>query len=950
MTEAGEESERVGDRALFVGRSEELTLLTRFRAAAAEGTPSLVVVEGDAGVGKTALAQQALAPGPDGLIAVWARCDRVEQDWPYAVLDQWLRRLPRGTDGLHELSALTRRGAPPLAVGQELLGVLAAVSDAAPLGLVVDDVPWADEQSLATLGFVLRRLWSERLLVVVTARSSPVVEGSAGETGADDSGNALEWRALARSATNSERILLRGLSAAEAGELARARTGTALNDASAARLLERTGGNPLHLRTLLGQVTARELQDMTGSLPIPASLEVAINHQLNALPADSLRLVEALAVLETQVPLPLAGRLAGLSDPATALGPALWAGLVAWDADEPTTPVRLQHALQRDAIYQSLAPPVRRELHKAAAGLVGEDAAWAHRVAAADYRDAVLADGLATEADRQIQAGRVNRAATLLLWAADLAPTRLDHEEHLIAAVTALLSGFAYTRARVHRDAVAGCAPSPLRDAVLGHLAMNDGDLGSAERYLARALSVEHDATVAVLAGTWLGMVYLWQADGPRAASVLRRTLADCDPVHAHRVRGMLSFAVGFSDGPRAGLHVIEEAGLPAGAADVSSGDTLLLRFRGTLRVLAGELQEGIDDLTSFIARSRASTQTFPGHIIEYYILSFAQYLTGRLDDAAINADQALLIADAEGQTLGFAPAHAAAATVSAQQGNWPKAQAASAACEQWAAVYPSQLTFFPPLARAVRAQAQGDHAAVVSTLMEFDDEDGLQSAYSLLWLPLLVEALTATDRPGRPSPEEVLAATTATRRFADLASKAPALTLTAEWLRGRLAAARGDTGTALTHYRAGLNDPSRATGEIALHRAFLRRDLARLLITLDGHEERAEALDHLRHAAGYFTAIGAVPHAQRCNEILPPQGPPSDTERPPDPLTALTEREHATAHLASQGMTNPEIARELFVSPKTVEYHLGKVYTKLGLTSRRELSRLLEPRQPAGS
>ncbi|MER7577985.1 hypothetical protein [Streptomyces sp. NPDC126514] len=113
--------------------------------------------------------------GPDHLVMCRAACDRAEQDFPYGAVDQLLRRLPPGTTGLGELVHALTPTASPFAVGADLLDVLAAVADTAPLAVLVDDVPWADDHSLKALAFVLRRCYAERLLVVLTARTPGTV-------------------------------------------------------------------------------------------------------------------------------------------------------------------------------------------------------------------------------------------------------------------------------------------------------------------------------------------------------------------------------------------------------------------------------------------------------------------------------------------------------------------------------------------------------------------------------------------------------------------------------------------------------------------------------------------------------------------------------------------------------------------------------------------------------
>jgi predicted ATPase len=175
---------------------------------------------------------------------------------------------------------------------------------------------------------------------------------------------------------------------------------------------------------VLADVPPGGLADLGAPLPVPSSLAAVVQCSLSRLPDPSRRLAQALAVLDAQVPLALAGQVAQVEDPALALGPLLEAGLVEWSPAEASSPVRIGHQLQRKAIYNAIAPAHRRDLHISAVDLVDADGAWRHRVAAADHTDPALAEALEAEATRQQQAGQIQRAATLLLWAADLSPTR----------------------------------------------------------------------------------------------------------------------------------------------------------------------------------------------------------------------------------------------------------------------------------------------------------------------------------------------------------------------------------------------------------------------------------------------------------------------------------------------------------------------------------------------
>jgi hypothetical protein len=171
-------------------------------------------------------------------------------------------------------------------------------------------------------------------------------------------------------------------------------------------LWEHTGGHPLYLQSLLADPALARMAAAGMPLPVPTTLSATVTAALDRLPATARGLVEALAVLDTRVPLVLAGQLAGTPDPAAALHPLLDAGLVGWEPGEPSAPVRIGHALQRDAVYQAIPPERRRALHTTAATLVDADSAWAHRVAACDRADPDLADALHAEADRQTTTGR----------------------------------------------------------------------------------------------------------------------------------------------------------------------------------------------------------------------------------------------------------------------------------------------------------------------------------------------------------------------------------------------------------------------------------------------------------------------------------------------------------------------------------------------------------------
>ncbi|MBX9399284.1 LuxR C-terminal-related transcriptional regulator [Streptomyces sp. TRM72054] len=221
----------------------------------------------------------------------------------------------------------------------------------------------------------------------------------------------------------------------------------------------------------------------------------------------------------------------------------------------------------------------------------------------------------------------------------------------------------------------------------------------------------------------------------------------------------------------------------------------------------------------------------------------------------------------------------------------------------------------------------------------------GTRTIYSLLGAPLLVQATTAS--PTLRSSRGLDNAAKAIEVLDDLSQNAPALLSTTHWLHARLATARGHSNQALSHYRQALDTPV-TDDDIPLHRALCHHDLACHLLTHHQAHHRLEATQHLQLAVQRLTALRATPHAQRATagleSLLPTSAAVGGNHDVSDPAAQLTERERSVSHLAARGLTNKEIAHELFVSAKTVEYHLGHVYAKLQLSGRRQLRRVFEP------
>ncbi|WP_037599947.1 ATP-binding protein [Streptacidiphilus rugosus] len=918
----------------FVGRSTELTALAECAVQCAAGVPWLVVVEGEAGIGKTALVRQALTAMQE-FEQWWAGCDAGEKDYRFGVVGQLLHRVPRAE--LQDYSMLQRvvDAASAPEVGSQVLRLLGTLEERRPIVLVVDDIQWIDEESMAVLRFLVRRWWTERILIVVTNRTAPAGTALAREQAAGVTGP----KRLLKGVEHATVLSLDGLGREEVEALARTKGTAELSAQAAERLISFTGGHPLYLQSLFSQASPRALADPRSSLPVPGSLAAVVRQILAGLGEDSRSLVEALAVLNAQVPLGVAAQVAQIPDAAAALGPALALGLLEWWPDIPSTPVRLRHALQRDAVYEAILPTRRRQLHRAAAPMVDVGASWAHRVAAADHADAALADELQAEAQRQAAVGRAARAATLLLWSADLSEQLPVREGRILTAVTQLLQASDYERGFALESAIEQCAPSAARSSVLGRLAFGRGAYAMAEDLLTTAVAQAGragDTKTAALALAWLGGVHVWQNRGADALPPLCQALeiGPPDPQFVGYAEYLWVLASEWVDGAGDTFRGFEarHPNLPADSEAVPLEDSSLLRARSIARGAMGYLRGATEDLVTLTGRQR------DGHVADvratdYFMLASHQYWSGQWEEALISAERALGLAATNGPLSGQAPGQAVAAMVAAGQGRWQAAERhcrASAEAARDSAVFADIV--YPAFATAVLAQARGEREGMFRALQPIHDGPQVGSVFSwrLIWMPLFAE--------GQISVGDVEEAAHTLVRIKEL--DVPSLRVGIRWLEGLVAEGRRDLEAAESCYREGIALPA-ARDDMPLHRAFIEHAYGRLLAESG---RRDVATEHLRAARSRYDALGAVPFSQRLDDMLAAGGSSSTRQGSRGALAELTDRERAVAHLAAQGLTNQEIAKELYVSAKTVEYHLGHVYTKLDLRSRRQLRTVMAP------
>ena len=292
----------------FVGRNGELAVAGEAMAAARDGQPRILVVEGEAGIGKTALLHRCAWMAQDAAV-VWASGDPAERGLDGGLVRQLLAALP-GPAGAEP------GGQDGLSLGAALLAGIGALEEQAPLViLVVDDLHWADRTSAEALLFGLRRLRSDPVLVLLAARP-----GRLDRLGAS-------WTRLLADGDRVRRLRLAGLSPAEVVTLAAANRWD-LTAESGARLQEHTAGNPLCLLALLAELPADAFAGDTAHLPAPAAYAAAVLSRLGRLPAPARDLVRAAAVLGTRAPARVASAMAGLADGTGAADAAVRARLL----------------------------------------------------------------------------------------------------------------------------------------------------------------------------------------------------------------------------------------------------------------------------------------------------------------------------------------------------------------------------------------------------------------------------------------------------------------------------------------------------------------------------------------------------------------------------------------------------------------------------------------------
>jgi DNA-binding CsgD family transcriptional regulator len=900
---------------VLVGRESERAAIAALLDAARRGQGGALVLRGVPGVGKSALLADASA-GASGMTVLHSSGVESESPLAFAALQRLLWPLRARLDNLPAPQRTALRAALGEGEGEgdrfrAFLGTLSLLADAAeasPVLAVVDDAHWLDDASAAALLFAARRLQAEPVALLFAAR--------------DDDAYDFE-------APDLPTLLLGGVTGEAAGALLAASAGHDVDPAVREQLVLSTGGNPLALGELAGELSGDQLAGrapLPSPLPLTGGVERGFLDRCRRLPDPAQRLLLVAAADDTAratVVRAAASRLGAGDD---GLDAAEQAGLVRVDGDALT----LFHPLVRSAVYRAATSAERRAAHRALADVLLDDAdrrAW-HLAAATERPDDTVVHALDAVAERAVARGGHEAAAAAWARAAELTAGGEARGRRLyLAASSSWLGAHPSRAAALARSAAAELTDPLLRARLLtlqGQIEWNTRSLDAGYDFVLQAahtVAGVDDAMaqqLAMLAASLSAfgarsprdvdattLVAAPAADAPprvRAASELLRGFAAAAHQDWSRMAGCFGRAFELTDADPVDDHVLQpNLGI---AALLVCDDARALRLH----------EQQLTD-----AR-RAGALTMVEHALTRG--AQVQLAVGAWGKAAAAAAEALPLAASTGHPGLTALPTAELAVVAALRGDDAAdrhvAEATAIREAHRVGITDVLVTDLVHWARGLRALRQP--AAALHHLEQLHDP-GLRRLAAIDRLETAVRA----DRP-----ELAHAWLSELEDFAT-GTGAPAAVAAAAHGRALLA----DAGDAAQHFERAL----------AAHAGSLRTfDRARTELAYGEHLRRArrrvDARAHLRAALAVFEDLSAAPWAERAAQELRASG---ETARRRDVSTAtdLTSQERQVAALVRQGLSNRDAAAQLFISPRTVDFHLRNVFSKLGVTSRAELAAL---------
>jgi DNA-binding CsgD family transcriptional regulator len=918
---------------MFVGRLPELSLLDRALTDARAGEPQVVLIQGEAGIGKSALVSEFLR-AQAGMPVVTAVGDEAEAFLPYGIVQQLAAGAADVSDAaltsLELLCAGPPADADPLRVGVELLALISFLEGTRAVALVIEDLQWIDPMSARALLFASRRLSAERVFVILTCRPGGMPHLGEG------------WRRFLDGDRRVTRFTLDGLDVIELGMLCRALGRTGFSDRTFRKLREYTGGNPLLARALLAELDDKALNDTDGAFRAPRSFAEVIQLRLAALSSTAREFVAAAAVLGEHNRLVDVSALAGIPFPAAGLGEAERAGILIDQATPSGSRVSFPHVLVRQAVYDHLEGERRREFHLRAAAIIGGEESLGHRTAAAVGADPELAADLDEAAVEAVAAGKLRLAARYLQQAAGVSGRGPKHDERVLSSFELSVRAADVAEAEAARSAVERLAPSARKDAALGQLALLAARLLDARTLLGAAWAA-HDPVADPAAGAeaalGLGMLFGISGSFSESTRWLDRALSSANGTESwyDAARGMRAIPFVLSGEADKALSLFQD--LPERSAMVPTAKTDSLTYRGIVKLWTGDLRAATEDLGLAVNRVRGGVQVrFPCHPLAF--LAEAEFRRGRWDDCQDHAELAVSLARDADRYYDLPTVHAAAAKVPACRGEWAAAVGHVEAAEEAGRTFGGFAEIFAASARSILGFARNDPSEVLlgaSTALGVPEIDYYDEPSAFWWRPLQIWALV---RMGQLADAEVILAGFESRA-ADRGGRLAQIS--AAWLRGQLVMAHGGLDQAEQILRKACHACSR--GSFPFHRGLLHLEYGRCLARL---QHRKAAITAVRASGEVFAILAAHPFADAVGFELAGLGVrPRDGDDPD--LPGLTAQELRVARLVASGLSNREAAAQLYLSPRTVEYHLASVYAKLGVKHRHQLAARIHGRETPG-
>ena len=899
----------------LLDRVGEREVLERLVAGVRAGQSCVLVLRGEAGVGKTALLGH-LSAAADGCRIARAAGVESEMELAFAGLHALcapmlgrLGQLPSPQrDALSTAFGLSA-GPPPdrFLVGLAVLSLLADVAEEQPLVCIVDDAQWLDRVSAQTLAFVARRLLAERVGFVFALRESRderVLEGL-------------------------PELVIEGLTADEAELLLNARIPGPLDERVKARILAETRGNPLALLELPRGLTPAELAGGFGlpdARPLAGRVEHTFLQRVQTLPRDT----QLLLLTAAAEPL---GDLSLLRRAAEKLGIGGEAGRAAEAAGliEFGLRARFSHPLVRSAVYRAADPGDRREVHRALAEatdpvLDPDRRAW-HRAHATATPDEAVAAEMASSADRAQRRGGLAAAAAFLQRAAELTPDPAQRVERSLAAAQAKLE---VADAASASALLAAAELGPVDELQRARLERLGARIAFASRRGRDAppLLLEAARRLDPLDAVMARETYLEAIEsaifagrlgtGPDAREVAEAARAASRVQTPGAADALLDALVTrFTEGYAASVAPLSQALRAFGEIDAGGKDRrwLWLACRFAQDLWDDELWHLLANRGVSLARDTGALSLLPSAATHLAALNVH---AGAFAAAAALSDEVEAIT----QATGLPPLRYAAYLLAATRGDDAQAQAiiASGVPKARARGEGSSIGLHYRLTALLHNGHghYGEALAAARQACEYEDVIAYGNA--------LVELIEAGVRVGRP--DEAAAAL-------DRLSERTRASGT-EWALGIEARCRALVSGDESGYRESIERLARSRAAVELARS-------RLLYGewLRHEQRRTDARELLRAAHESFSLMGAGAFAERARRELLATG---EAVRPitADTRAALTPQEVQVARLARDGHTNPEIGARLFISPRTVEYHLRKVFRKLDVGNRKELRNAL--------